>query len=123
MEDSSVRGIDFQNGRMKTFKSVNDYIDALQKGVCPICGKPIKHHHHIVPRLKGGSDGPENIIGLCEGCHRKVHLNEKFAKKIDKIGQKKKYGALSVLNQAIPYIHPKIPEEFITTQKQAILRL
>lgn len=28
--------------------------------------------HHIVPRVKGGSHEPENLVTLCVGCHRKM---------------------------------------------------
>ena len=101
MEDGSVTGVDFQNGRLKGFASVNEYADYLQKGKCLCCNSPIEHHHHIVPRSKGGSDTPENIVGLCNKCHEQVH---KGALSLKETGARKKYGALSVLNQAIPYI-------------------
>lgn len=29
--------------------------------------------HHIIPRSKGGSDDPENLITLCQRCHDKKH--------------------------------------------------
>lgn len=29
--------------------------------------------HHIVPRSKGGSDDPDNLITLCQRCHAKKH--------------------------------------------------
>ena len=30
--------------------------------------------HHIVPRSMGGSDMPFNLMTLCPGCHRKIHV-------------------------------------------------
>lgn len=105
MEDGTVKGIDFQNGRLKNYDSVKDYIYAIQNGRCACCGRTIEHYHHIVPRSKGGSDVPENIIGLCKDCHDRIHKGDKDTKaRLDKAGLKKKYGALSVLNQAVPYI-------------------
>ena len=114
MEDGSVRGVDFQNGRMKGFPSVESYVDAQQNGVCMLCGEAgIEHHHHIVPRSKGGSDLPENIVGLCQHCHSEIHRgNQRVLAKLKAIGQKKKYGALSVLNQAIPRIYDGLVEIF-----------
>lgn len=110
MEDGSIRGADFQNGRLKGYPSVNAYIFALQGGCCVCCGKPlIEHYHHIVPRHLGGSDGPENIAGLCNECHGKVHTGKLS---LDKLGQAKKYAALSVLNQAIPFIYDGLVELF-----------
>lgn len=34
---------------------------------------PRLHVHHIVPKSKGGSDDPTNLITLCESCHQKRH--------------------------------------------------
>ena len=113
MEDGSVRGIDFQNGRLKNYDSVKDYIYAIQNGRCACCGRPIEHFHHIVPRSKCGSDVPENIIGLCKDCHNRIHKGDEDTKaRLDKAGLKKKYGALSVLNQAIPYILDGLTDMF-----------
>lgn len=41
---------------------------------CQECGY-FKHLevHHIVPRSKGGSDDPNNLVTLCQRCHRKKH--------------------------------------------------
>ena len=110
MEDGTIRGADFRNGRLKGYKSVDDYVYALQDGKCACCGSSmIDHYHHIRPRHLGGSDGPENIAGLCNKCHRKVHTGELS---LDKLGQAKKYAALSVLNQAIPYIYDGLVKLF-----------
>lgn len=104
MEDGSVHGIDFQNGRMKGHPSLEDYILAEQDGICPLCGKPRQHYHHIVERSKGSFDRPDNIVQLCADCHRKAHTDRQAQKQIMKIGKKKRWSALSVLNQAIPHI-------------------
>ena len=109
MEDGSVKGIDFQNGRLKGYKNAREYVFALQEGKCAECGAPIFDVHHIVPRHEDGSDTPDNLIGLCDECHHKVHIGELD---IDKVGLKQKYGALSVLNQAIPYIFTGLIERF-----------
>lgn len=41
---------------------------------CQECGY-YKHLevHHIVPRSKGGTDDPKNLITLCQRCHGKKH--------------------------------------------------
>ena len=109
LEDGSIRGVDFQNGRLKNFHSVEEYIWHLQDGKCACCGNPIQHYHHLTPRSKGGSETPENRIGLCSDCHGKVHRGD-----IDlgQAGLRKKYNALSVLNQAMPYIAEGLIEVF-----------
>ncbi len=109
MEDETVQGIDFQNGRLKGYESKEAYVSDLQNGKCACCDKKIAHFHHLVPRSGGGSDTPENIVGLCEDCHTKVHTGKLS---LNEIGLKKKYAHLSVLNQAIPYIIEGLIERF-----------
>lgn len=31
------------------------------------------HAHHIVPKSKGGSHNPSNLVTLCQQCHSAVH--------------------------------------------------
>ena len=109
MDDGSIRGVDFQNGRLKNYKDSHEYIYSMQEGKCACCNSSIEHYHHIIPRSKGGSDTPENLIGLCSSCHDKVHKGEL---PLENTGLKKKYAALSVLNQAIPYIIEGLVEIF-----------
>ena len=61
----------------------------------------MEHRHHIVSQYRNGSDGWYNLAGLCEDCHRKVHLGELS---LTPVGEKKRYAGTSVLNQAVPYI-------------------
>jgi HNH endonuclease len=44
--------------------------------LCPLCGRPIpadarQSRHHLVPRLKGGRDGP--VALLHQICHNTIH--------------------------------------------------
>lgn len=109
MEDGSVKGVDFQNGRLKGYASADEFVCERQEGRCFCCGKPIEHYHHVVPRHEGGSDGPENKIGVCESCHGRIHTGELD---LDVRGYMKKYAPLSVLNQAIPYICEGLVKRF-----------
>ena len=108
LENGRIFGTDFQNGRMKGYDSVEKYVSALQDGVCIFCGERIEHYHHILPRSKGGSNRPENIAGLCKYHHKLIHKDRKWTEKLNRIGEKKTYAALSVLNQAIPYIYREL---------------
>jgi 5-methylcytosine-specific restriction endonuclease McrA len=37
--------------------------------------------HHIVPRSRGGSDDPANLLWICNaGCHAWIHANPEQAK-------------------------------------------
>ena len=114
MENPKAMGVDFQNGPLKGYDDVKEAICTQQHGKCLMCKKPIAHFHHIVPRSRGGSDTIQNLAGLCPECHTKVHTDTTFRKDFDrkKSGQLKKYGALSALNQAVPFICKKLLEEY-----------
>ena len=109
MDNGKCYGADFQNGRMKGYRNSHEYVYERQNGVCPLCGAPIEHYHHIIPRSQGGSDLPENILGVCMKCHERIHKGELIT---GMKGVMKKYGALSVLNQAIPYIWQWMTETY-----------
>lgn len=107
MEDPSVTGIDFQNGPLKGYDSVEDAVYEIQHGNCLLCGKhDIKHCHHIKPKHLGGSDNINNRAGLCEECHDLVHKDKDIAAKLkkEKAGFIKKHAGASVLNQIIPFL-------------------
>ena len=102
LEHGKIYGLDFQNGRMKGYNSAKDYVFALQNGHCVLCNGPIDRYHHIVPRHLGGSNTPENLVGLCQSCHDELHTNKKL---LDRIGLKKKYAGTSIVNIAMPFIY------------------
>lgn len=116
MDDGGVRGVDFQNGRMKGFANAREYVRYLQNDRCAVCGGDIEHFHHLIEKSKNGSDLPENLVGLCRTCHEKVHISLKAGRlSLKKIGKKKKYGALSILNIAIPFILETFPKALACT--------
>ncbi|SMX30010.1 HNH endonuclease [Pelagimonas phthalicica] len=44
--------------------------------ICPLCGRPIpsgakQSLHHLIPRLKGGKNGP--VVLLHQICHSEIH--------------------------------------------------
>lgn len=114
LEDPSVSGVDFQKGPLKGYDNLNAAVEDLQDGHCLMCDRPIEHRHHIVPRSMQGSNTIENIAGLCCKCHEKVHKNAAFEKRLKKkkAGLDKRYAAISVLNQAIPFICKQLEQEF-----------
>mgnify|MGYP002580088834 CR=1 FL=1 len=114
LEDPSVCGVDFQNGPLKGYDDRDAVVYDLQDGKCLMCKNEITQYHHIVPRSRNGSNTINNIAGLCDKCHDRVHKDADFAKQLKdkKAGLDKKYGALSVLNQAIPFICKELETEF-----------
>ena len=115
MEDPTVFGEKYQNGILKDYLDVDDYIYQQQEGKCLLCGESgIDHYHHIVPRHENGSEHHSNKAGLCDRCHDLVHkdLDTKH-KLIDvKKGMKAKYRGASVLNQIMPFFIKEMIDMF-----------
>ena len=114
LEDPSISGGDFQNGPLKGFDDLHAAVRDLQNGTCLLCKNGIQDFHHIVQRSRRGSNIIGNIAGLCRKCHEKVHKDEKAEKRLKdkKTGLDKKYGALSILNQVVPFICKELETEF-----------
>lgn len=113
MDKPGVKRIDYQHGPLYGFGSVHDAVDAMQNYKCLYCKKPgIEHYHHIIPRSRGGSDTIGNLVGLHEKCHDLIHTDTEARELLESEikGLHKKYGALSVLNQIIPFLMKKLGE-------------
>ena len=69
---------DYQKGQQKGFYNVKAFILDRDGFTCQHCKtkKGKLHVHHIIFRSNGGTDSPENLITLCEGCHDKLHKGE-----------------------------------------------
>lgn len=72
-------GIDYQRGEMYNEYNVRQYVLKRDRYVCQHCGahptseKPVRLHvHHLESRHTGGN-APNNLIILCEHCHRALH--------------------------------------------------
>lgn len=123
MENPGIRNWEYQKGKLAGYSSVEEAVSIQQNGKCLLCGNPIQHYHHIVPVSQGGSETIENRVGLCHNCHHRVHTNEGSAKRLrkKKVGVQKKYHALSVINQIMPYLLKELSELLplnVTTGKE-----
>jgi len=76
MENPKISGAEYQNGPQRGFTSVRDYVLSRDSYTCQVCGDRADHVHHLIPRSKGGTDRPKNLISLCESCHSKVHAGK-----------------------------------------------
>ena len=92
---------DWNHGKLFSFRNANEYIKHKQHGKCAVCGKPIEHIHHIVSRSEGGSNSPDNLIGLCKHCHDEVHKDKAILNGIK--GKKQQY-KVSLLNTVMPFL-------------------
>jgi len=75
MQNPDIKPEDYQNGRQKGFKNVKEYIKHRDKR-CVNCSSEIEEVHHLKQKAKGGTDNPDNLVGLCKKCHRLVTLGK-----------------------------------------------
>lgn len=75
----SPKGADYQQGEQLGFWNVREYVLFRDSHQCRCCkGKskdPILNVHHIESRKTGGN-APNNLITLCETCHKRYHRGE-----------------------------------------------
>ncbi len=45
------------------------------------------HKHHKVPKSLGGSDGPDNLVSLCSGCHADTHTLARMMRNPKRVGE------------------------------------
>lgn len=79
-----IQGEEYQQGEQLGFWNVREYVLWRDGHVCQHChGKskdPVLNVHHLESRNTGG-DAPNNLITLCETCHKAFHRG-KFELKI-----------------------------------------
>ena len=72
----AISGTEYQQGDLLDFWNVREYVLFRDGHVCQCCkGKSkdkILNVHHIESRKTGG-DAPNNLITLCETCHKGYH--------------------------------------------------
>lgn len=79
IKNPQISGTEYQQGEMLHFWNVREYVLFRDGHVCQCCkGKSkdnILNVHHIKTRQTGGN-APNNLVTLCETCHRKYHKGE-----------------------------------------------
>ena len=77
IKNPEISSIEYQQGEQLGFWNVREYVLARDNHTCQHCkGKNlILNVHHIESRKVGG-DSPNNLITLCEDCHKKYHRGE-----------------------------------------------
>ncbi|HIW31222.1 MAG TPA: HNH endonuclease [Candidatus Paenibacillus intestinavium] len=80
IKNPTISGDLYQQGDQLGFWNVREYVFFRDQHLCQHCeGKTkdkILNVHHIESRKTGG-DSPDNLLTLCETCHRKIHEEEK----------------------------------------------
>lgn len=79
IQNDKISGIEYQQGDQLGFWNVREYVLSRDKHTCQHCkGKskdPVLNVHHIESRKTGGN-APNNLITLCETCHKAYHLGK-----------------------------------------------
>lgn len=79
IKNPDISGEQYQQGEQLGFWNVREYVLARDGHKCQHCkGKskdPVLNVHHIESQKTGG-DAPNNLITLCETCHKAYHKGE-----------------------------------------------
>lgn len=79
IKNPEIQGAEYQQGEQLNFWNVREYVLFRDSHTCQCCyGKSkdiILNVHHIESRKTGG-DAPNNLITLCETCHKAYHAGK-----------------------------------------------
>ena len=79
IKNNSIQGVEYQQGEQLGFWNVREYVLARDGHKCQHCkgksGDKILNVHHLESRKTGGN-APNNLITLCETCHKAYHRRE-----------------------------------------------
>jgi len=77
IKNPEIKGKGYQNGEQKGFSNTREYVLYRDSHKCQLCkGKSkdkILNVHHIISRIEGGTNQPDNLITLCKTCHSEFH--------------------------------------------------
>jgi len=103
----NIQGKQYQQGLQYGFENVKAYIRDRDNYTCQICKKKIANIrnevHHIIPKSKGGSNRPNNLILLCSDCHKKVHTGKVTCS--PKLIKNKDFRDTGVLNSCMKWMY------------------
>ena len=81
-----IQGKQYQQGTLANWENLKAYAKYRDGYKCRACGKSKRKDgvrlevHHIIRKADGGTDVPENVVTLCEDCHKAHHRGEKKLK-------------------------------------------
>lgn len=79
IKNPSISSEEYQQGEQLGFFNVREYVLFRDNHICQHCKGRSKDNilnvHHIESRKIGG-DAPNNLVTLCESCHKKYHKGE-----------------------------------------------
>ena len=79
LKNPDISGIEYQQGEQLNFWNVREYVLFRDNHTCQHCHGKSKNNvlnvHHLESRKTGG-DAPNNLITLCETCHKAYHAGK-----------------------------------------------
>ena len=104
----------YQKGFNYKFSARREAVLNRDNYTCQYCGKKNTRLevHHIVFRGRGGSDDENNLITLCEGCHKKVHKGELTINKKPKKMNLKCATHMNIIRSQLLKVYPEAIETF-----------
>ena len=111
IKNPQIGGADYQRGDQMGFWNVREYVLARDGHKCQHChGKskdPVLNVHHLESRKTGGN-APNNLITLCETCHKDYHRG-KFDLKIKRGASLRDAAVMNIMRWAV---YKKTKQEF-----------
>lgn len=111
IKNPQIGGVDYQRGDQMGFWNVREYVLARDGHKCQHChGKskdPVLNVHHLESRKTGGN-APNNLITLCETCHKDYHRG-KFDLKIKRGASLRDAAVMNIMRWAV---YKKTKQEF-----------
>lgn len=113
MENDKIRNYQYQKGEMYGFENVKSYVLSRDNHQCFFkCKDAHKLEvHHIKFRSQGGADNPNNLITLCEKCHKKVHKG-KLVLNVKKHKELKSATIMNVIRKRLLEFYVEAEETF-----------
>ena len=111
IENPDIHGAEYQNGPLKGFENVREYVLYRDNHTCQCCKgeNKILQVHHIESRKVGG-DSPGNLITLCKECHEGYHRGEvKLPKNLKREASQK---AATCMNIMMPTLRKELESRF-----------
>ena len=126
--NEKVKKWGYQKGFNYDYSSRRSAVLHRDNYTCQCCGKKNcrLEVHHIIFRSNGGTDDEENLITLCEDCHKGVHADIIVLNKKPKKSKNLKYAThMSIIRSYLLKEYPDAVETFgfVTSENRNHLKL
>lgn len=109
-----IKSWGYQRGFNYGFSSRKEAVLNRDSYTCQICGAKNTRLevHHIVYRSKGGTNDEDNLITLCESCHKKIHTGEINVSLKPKKLKLKEATHMNIIRSQLLKVYPEAIETF-----------